>query len=123
MQRTNHKGGKSAREKQHQGERSSREAGVASISAGQAEARAREGGPRGRGKGKEEGWLNKLEAEQTKTSLIFPERERSADLGRRDTRSTDAPMGGTQDGKAHLSTHIRAHNGIWSLPLFSEYSG
>ena len=39
---------------------------------------AGKGGPGGRGKGKEEG-LKHLEAVETKTSLIFPERKRSAD--------------------------------------------
>jgi hypothetical protein len=65
-----------------------------------------------------------LTSEEAKTYFVLPAlREALAHFARRNTRSTDTEMGGSDDDNAHSRTKISTNLGVGFLPLRCEQGG
>jgi hypothetical protein len=59
-------------------------------------------------------------SEKAETCFVLPLREAVAHFARRNTRSTDAKMGGSDNGNAHTSIDIGADFAAGFFPLLGE---
>jgi hypothetical protein len=72
--------------------------------------------------GKQRG-MRGLMSEKAETCFVLPLREAVVHFARRNTRSTDAKMGCSDNGNAHTSINIAADFGVGFLPLLGEHGG
>jgi hypothetical protein len=64
-----------------------------------------------------------LMSEKSETCFVLPLREAVAHFTGRNTRSTDAKMGCSDNGNAHTSINIAADFRVGFLPLLDEHGG
>jgi hypothetical protein len=58
-------------------------------------------------------------SKKAETCFVLPLREAVAHFARRNTRSTDAKMGCSDNGNAHTSVNTAAHFRVGFLPLLA----
>ena len=64
-----------------------------------------------------------LVSEQAKASLVLPLREAVAHFARRDTRSAETEVGGSDYGNAHSSFDVSTNLRVRFLPLLGKQAG